>query len=297
MTIALRHRMPLVLINSLIDGGGDPGVLTIDQRVWLGGSTHRILHPLPATDGRLTMRAIREEMERHRAAQWEVLAVIAPYREHFLLCFGMGLAARFDSYATRWSHDIDLLVDSLASGERIAEVLTQHGFSLDEYRLVDSDMEVADWALDRTDRQGGLLHVDFSCGGISNSVSWMPTLRLPDVFEQRREAVYGDMMCYVPSDLHQIILIAHKAQRNLIFDARTVSDIAILLKCGDIDEAELWSAADSYRLTGATSWLAGQPWRGSSIERVIIAIASCLRPDHHHTRQMAKWLYSTIWKP
>jgi hypothetical protein len=297
MATALRHRVPLVLINNLIDAGGEPLALTVNEAVWLRASTHQILRPLPSTDGRVTLAAIREEMERHRLGQWEVLSALVALRNHFLLCFGMGLAARFDLYATRWSHDIDLLVDSLHVGQRIANILTEHGFSVVEHRIVDTETEIADWKLERTDEYGGLLHVDLSCGAVSNSTSWLPPLILPDVFDRRIEVTYANVSLCVPSDLDQMILIAHKAQRNLTFDIRTTNDIAVLLSHGNISEDKLWVQAERHRITGAMAWLAGEPWRAPDLERALISISARLPPNQHGARLACKWLYSRIWHP
>lgn len=294
MAVALRHRLPRALINNLSSVGADLTEMTVAESVWLGASTQQILRRLEAVGGRLTLTSISDELERHRHAQWHVLKALEVHSDHFLVCFGLGLAARFDVYATRWSHDIDLLADSPSSGGRIVDVLADEGFSVSEHRVVDGEKGISDWRLDRAGSDGDLLHVDVSCGAVSSSRSWLPPFTLPKVFDQRREVTRAGGTFHVPGDLHQVILLVQKAQRNLEFDARVMNDIAVLLNQGEVDAQQMWALADRHGLTGVLAWLSGESHKGAIGQRAVVSVAARLRPSHRRTRQVMKRLYAGV---
>jgi hypothetical protein len=295
MGLALRHRLPMALVDNLVAAGADPSRLTVSRDTWLKSSTSQILAQPPAGEPRVTLAWLRGELLRHRRAQWQVLSGLADFKDELLLCFGMGLSVRFECYESRWSHDIDLLVSSPRVGDRIARVLVdEQGFVLTERRAL-GDSAVADWRLDKLNPDGRLLHVDLSSSAISNSTSWMPPLQLGEVFERSLRTANGHDSMQVPCDVHQFLLLAHKAQRNLMFDRRVRNDAVVLLKHGDIDLAALKAHAGDVRLSGATAWLTAPQPTAKNAETALISLVARLGPGHDRARRALASVYPLVW--
>jgi len=295
MAFALDQRLAVALLDNLNAAGGDLSALTVRERTWADSSTSGILGPVSSIRGHVALAAIQQELQRHRSTLVRVLTGLLPFHDQFLLCFGQGLAARFDCYAARWSHDLDLLVPSLEVGHEIAaSLVAEQGFTLSDQRTVDVPRGIGDWRLDRTDQDGRLVHVDLCSAAISSSTSWLPPMPLKHLFERSVATTQGAATVQVPCDTHQLLLTSQKAQRNLVFDQRARNDAALLMSHGDLDLAEIVTIADHYGLQGSISWLTGYRLPNSGAELVMISALTGMHPKS--IRKVAGRLYPAIWR-
>jgi hypothetical protein len=205
---------------------------------------------------------IRRALETHRKLQRRTLALLARSSPgQFMLMFGQGVVLAHPAYAERFSHDIDLLVRTASDGQSIVDALSDQGFVTTDARSgFYQGVPFNDWTLDAPDLDGHKMHVDISTGAITRSDSWMRPLVLPDLFEAAHAVTPPDPGTYtvlVPSDSHQLLLLAEKTQRTHRYDYRVRCDAMVLARDGLIDADAVTEAARQAGLINSLRWILG----------------------------------------
>lgn len=299
LTAFLNHRIVTHLLRQLTLARFDLRTLTVAQRVWDSCSTSTVVptraHP---TDGRITLAEIAAALDNHRALQRSLVAELArSFPGTFLVMFGQGIALAHRSYAERFSHDIDLLVEDPGDGQAIVEALKAEGFRTAGPRSGSyGGVAFHDWRLDHSNLDGHRMHIDISIGAVTNSNGWMRPVELPGLFDSARTVDMpdaGPCQVLVPSDGHQLVLVCEKAQRKHRYDARVRCDTAVLVRKGALDDSALLEIISNAGLAETLRWALGpdgprteprrRGWRDAALSALIAAMAHrAYRPSLAH---------------
>jgi Uncharacterised nucleotidyltransferase len=307
MTSALEQRVAMLFLGQLEAAGADSRALTMSRAVWETSSTSSVVaNPAPTTSaGRIRLSALKSAFDQHRRVQEAIIdRVSSAFGDALLVPFGQGLKAAFPQYSRRMSHDVDVMVATEATGEAVVELLgSEFGFSVtDDRRTSNGDERFRDWRLDTTDASGNRLHVDVTLAALSNSTSWLPPFVVPDLFAAARSVPVRNGLVRVPSDAHQLILLAQKALRNLVFDARVRCDAAAITTFGAPAMETATLVATREGLSASLAWaLEPTPLRshlatGALWERRSIDAFACSSPLPRQVRSHAARLYQAAWR-
>jgi hypothetical protein len=179
----------------------------------------------------------------------------------FMVMFGQGIALAHPGYSERFSHDIDLLVRRPADGQALVDALCDQGFVTSEARSGSfRGVPFNDWTVDAPDLDGHTMHVDISTGSITRSDSWMRPLVLPDLFEAARAVTISHPVAHtllVPSDSHQLLMLAEKAQRTQRYDDRVRCDATVLVREGAMEDDVISEASRRIGMMNTLRWILG----------------------------------------
>lgn len=307
MARALQQRVAMLFLDQLEAAGANSQALTMSRAGWERSSTSAMVAiPMSAgSQGRVRLSELRTAFDRHRRSQEAIIDRLAlAFGDALLVPFGQGLKAAFPQYSGRVSHDVDVMVADEPTGEAAVRLLgTEFGFTVsDDRRTTDGDEWFRDWRLDGTDASGNRLHVDVTLAALSNSTSWMPPFVIPGLFADARSVPLRNGSVRVPSDAHQLLLLAQKALRNLVFDARVRCDAAAIAAFGaaSIDTATPVAAREG--LDASLAWalrptpLRSQFGTGARWERWSIAALAQSSPLPMALRSAITRLHQALWR-
>jgi hypothetical protein len=297
----------VLFLDQLETAGADSRALTMARAGWEKSSTSSVVAiPTRArSQSRVRLSDLRAAFDQHRRSQEAIIDRLASaFGDALLVPFGQGLKAAFPQYSGRVSHDVDVMVADEPTGEAATRLLgREFGFSVsDDRRTVDGDKRFRDWRLDATDASGNRLHVDVTLAALSNSTSWLPPFVLPGLFTDARSVPLRDGSVQVPSDAHQLLLLAQKALRNLVFDARVRCDATAITAFGaaTIDTATPVAAREG--LDASLAWaLKPTPLRsrvaaGALWERWSINAFAQSSPLPRSLRSHMTRLHQALWR-
>lgn len=259
----LNHRILTHLLRQLTAANFDLNELSVAGEVWDECSTSSVVPQLPSdADGRVSLDRIARALETHRALQRRTLMLLASSLPgSFMVMFGQGVALAHPGYSERFSHDIDLLVRRASDGQSIVDALSDQGFLVSDVRSGSyRGVPFNDWTLDAPDLDGHKMHVDISTGAITRRDSWMRPLVLPDLFEAAHAVTLSHPVTHtllVPSDSHQLLMLAEKTQRTHRYDNRVRCDATVLVRDGLIDADTVSEAARRTGLMNSLRWILG----------------------------------------
>lgn len=259
----LNHRILTHLLRQLAAANFDLKELSVAGGVWDECSTSAVVPQLPPdAGGRVSFDRIARVLGTHRALQRRTLMLLASsFSGSFMVMFGQGVALAHPGYSERFSHDIDLLVRRASDGQSIVDALSDQGFVTSDARSGSyRGVPFNDWTLDAPDLDGHKMHVDISTGAITRSDSWMRALVLPDLFEAAHAVTLSRPVTHtllVPSDSHQLLMLAEKTQRTHRYDYRVRCDATVLVRDGLIDPDAVCEAARRAGLMNSLRWILG----------------------------------------
>lgn len=293
----LNHRIVTHLFRQLDAAGIDIAGLTVADAIWNDCSTNTVV---PAIDrdaaGRVPLGRIRQRLDHHRNLQRRMITLVAETVPlSFLVMFGQGIALAHPEYRERFSHDIDLVVSTAAEGEAMVAQLNDAGFATTEDRSGSyRGVPFRDWTLDAADLDGHRMHVDLSMGAITRSDGWMKPVVLPDLFDAAQViSLPGPTTAsvLVPSDTHQLILLAEKLQRTGRYDNRVRCDANALLRFGRVDLGFVTDFAHCSDLSNSLHWALGSKPGGGSRglrDRTNALLIRAMARDTHRPSRLHK---------
>lgn len=259
----LNHRILTHLLRQLTAANLDLSTLGVSASIWHRCSTSTVVPALPVADGRITLDLIAGALDEHRALERRTISSLAAELPgSFMVMFGQGIALAHPGYSERFSHDIDLLVGRPSDGEAVVSALCDRGFVATEARSGSfRGVPFCDWTLDAPDIGGHAIHVDISTGSITRTDSWMRPLVLPDLFYTANSVTLAEranQSVLVPSDTHQLLMLAEKAQRTHRYDARVRCDSVVLVRDGLVDLGETRETGERIDLMSSLRWMLGE---------------------------------------
>jgi len=291
----LNHRILTHLLRNLTMANYDLKTLSVSNVIWQECSTSTVVPPLSAgPDNRITLDKIAAVLDAHRELQRRILTLIAHSGQvPFLVLFGQGIALAHPGYSERFSHDIDLLVARSADGWAIVDALQASGFETTGARSGSyCGVRFDDWTLDAPDFDGHTMHVDISTNAITRSDGWMRPLVLTDLFDSAHAVTVPHLApqaLLVPSDSHQLLLLAEKVQRTQRYDYRVRCDATVLVRDGTFDATAVAEAARRNDIKNSLRWVLAKessqlresPPSGLR-DRVSSILIAAMAHDTHH---------------